>query len=103
MFIIMAEKEQLRGESRQGMDIDSSSTTHLQKHVTLSQCSTLHLKLIFKLNSNQYKNGLQRNRYIIADLDQEISNLQDQTDIEKDILDHTEFDDELEQTLYYIK
>ena len=99
----MAEKEQLkkRIQTRNGHRLVVRNSIAKARDAVTALNSNPSVDLQTQLES--IRNSLQRKRDIIAALDQEISNLQDQAEIEKDILDRTDFEDELEQTICRIE
>ena len=99
----MAEKQQLkkRIQTRNGHRLVVRNSIAKARDAVTALNSKPSVDLQTQLES--IRNSLQRKRDIIAALDQEISNLQDQAEIEKDILDRTDFEDELEQTICRIE
>ena len=99
----MAEKEQLkkRIQTRNGHRLVVRNSIAKARDAVTALNSNPSVDLQTQLES--IRNSLQRKRDIIAALDQEISNLQDQAELEMDILDRTDFEDELEQTICRIE
>ena len=102
-MIIMAEKEQLRKKilSRNGHRLVVRKTVAKAREIVLPLKQLTPVELQAPLES--IRNTLQRKRDIITTLDEEITNLLDKQEIEKEIVDRSEFEDELEDALCRIE